>query len=347
VLNSDCRVEPGWDQALYEAVHDARRIAFPYTDHCDGLGFARPDQAGTAGWCFMLTREMYEEIGPFDEWFSPAFCEDTDYWHRAWERDVELSPVPAARVVHARRTSSGDRADLLLQAHRFKYGWKHNVDPLRAPPYYNREVVDFVGSCRVPAPRDVRSDRPRIFCIGLNKTATTSLHEALTMLGFESLHWGGPAVRKIVEVSIAAGEPLLTRLDPRFDAFSDVLPLSENYELLEEQYPGSRFILTVRPVDDWIESRRRHVEKNRLRHATGDYRGAFLTVDEESWRQEWKRHVEHARSHFEGRDDFLEVDLTRCHDWDPLCRFLGVPVPPQPFPWKNRGTRSDAVTPRT
>jgi glycosyltransferase involved in cell wall biosynthesis len=143
VLNSDCRVDPGWDEALLEAATDGRRIAFPYTDHCDGQGFTRPDQGGTAGWCFVLTRELYDEIGPFDEWFSPAFCEDTDYWHRAWKLAIELSPVPSARVVHARRTSSQPEADRLLRAHRYKYGWKHGVDPDRAPPYYNREIVDY------------------------------------------------------------------------------------------------------------------------------------------------------------------------------------------------------------
>jgi hypothetical protein len=334
VLNSDCRVEPGWDQALYEAVHNGRRIAFPYTDHCDGLGFVQPDQAGTAGWCFMLTRDLYDEIGPFDEWFSPAFCEDTDYWHRAWEQGVELSPVPAAHVVHARRTSSQDRSDLLLQAHRFKYGWKHNVDPLRAPPYYNREIVEYVGATRAPG-RDERPGRPRIFGIGLNKTGTTSLHHALSALGFESLHWGGPPVRRIIEVSRDAGEPLLTRVDTRFDAFSDILPLSENYRLLDEQYPDSRFILTIRPVEEWIASRRRHVEMNRRRKAAGEYAGKFLTVDEESWRQEWKAHVESARTYFEGRANFFELDLTEAPEWEPLCRFLGVPVPSQSFPWAN------------
>jgi hypothetical protein len=145
VLNSDCLVEPGWDEALYEAATTGRRIAFPYTDHCDGDGFRQPDQGGTAGWCYMLTRELYEQVGPFDEWFNPAFGEDTDYWHRAWELGVELSPVPAARVTHARRSSmrEEDQADLLLLGHRYKYGWKHGVDPLKAPPYYNREIVEY------------------------------------------------------------------------------------------------------------------------------------------------------------------------------------------------------------
>lgn len=143
VLNSDCTVEPGWDEALYEAVETGRRIAFPYTDHCDGEGFRQPDQAGTAGWCFMLTRELYEEIGPFDERFSPAYVEDTDYWHRAWELGVELAPVPAARVVHARRTSADTRAEWLLTSHRYLYGWKHGVEPMRAPPFYNREITEY------------------------------------------------------------------------------------------------------------------------------------------------------------------------------------------------------------
>lgn len=147
VLNSDCWVEPGWDEALHEAATDGRRVAFPYTDHCDGKGFTRPDQGGTAGWCFMMTRAIYDEVGVFDEWFSPAFLEDTDYWHRAWEMGIELSPVPAARVVHARRTtaSTHPRVEWLLQGHRYKYGWKHGVDPHRAPPYYNRDIVEYHG----------------------------------------------------------------------------------------------------------------------------------------------------------------------------------------------------------
>ena len=154
VLNSDCLVEPGWDEALYEAATTGRRIAFPYTDHCDGEGFRQPDQAGTAGWCFVLTRELYAEIGPFDERFNPAYGEDTDYWHRAWELGVELSPVPAARVTHARRSSvrEDEHADWLLLGHRYKYGWKHGVEPLAAPPYYNREIVEYHCNGHLDAP---------------------------------------------------------------------------------------------------------------------------------------------------------------------------------------------------
>ena len=79
----------------------------------------------------MLTQELFDEIGPFDERFNPAYVEDTDYWHRAWELGIELTPVPAARVTHARRTLGRGRPAprWLLQGHRYMYGWKHGVDP--------------------------------------------------------------------------------------------------------------------------------------------------------------------------------------------------------------------------
>jgi glycosyltransferase involved in cell wall biosynthesis len=345
VLNSDCRAEPGWDEALLEAATDGRRIAFPYTDHCDGLGFARPDQAGTAGWCFMLTKDIYAEVGPFDERFSPAFCEDTDYWHRAWQLGIDLSPVPAARVVHARRTSSLTGADLLLQAHRYKYGWKHGVDPDRAPPYYNREIVDYR-----PKPKWMRvrpgPDRPRVFCIGLNKTGTSSFHAAMEILGLKSLHgggpdWGGDELNQAVREAMDDGRPLLSGLDPSVDAFSDIGLLTTHFDLLDEQYPGSRFVLTVRPLDEWIDSRRRHVERNIARRDGGEYKGSFLVVDEDLWRQQWHRQVDRARRYFEGRPEFMEVDVTSGPGWAPLCRLLQLPEPAERFPWANRGRAND------
>jgi hypothetical protein len=181
-----------------------------------------------------------------------------------------------------------------------------------------------------------RWDRPRIFGIGLNKTGTSSFDAAMRILGFESLHWGGPPVRHRIEAALEAGAPLLSNLDQRFDAFSDIVVLSKNFALLDEQYPGSRFVLTVRPIDAWIDSRRRHVEQNRRRLAAGTYDGTFLVVDEEAWRQEWFEHVTQVRDYFEGRDDLLEVDLTSTPGWSPLCRFLQVPEPDAAFPWANR-----------
>ena len=179
--------------------------------------------------------------------------------------------------------------------------------------------------------------RPRVFCIGLNKTGTTSFHDAMTTLGLRSFHWGGPPIRRLVEAALDEGRPLLEDLDPSIDCFSDIEALTLNFDLLDAQYPGSRFVLTVRPLEDWLDSRRRHVATNVERKAAGDYNGNFLEVDEPAWRELWNTHVDRARTYFAGRDDYLEIDITAGAGWEPLCRLLGEPVPDAPFPWTNRG----------
>ena len=178
--------------------------------------------------------------------------------------------------------------------------------------------------------------RPRVFCIGLNKTGTSSFHAAMEILGLKSIHWGGPAVRRTVEAALADDRPLLSGLDPAIEAFSDVEPVTKNFDVLDEQYPGSRFVLTVRRVDEWIDSRRRHVERNIARRRAGEYRGTFLVVEEERWRAEWRDHVARVRMYFTDRADFLEIDLTADVGWEPLCRLLDRPQPSVPFPWANR-----------
>jgi hypothetical protein len=192
-----------------------------------------------------------------------------------------------------------------------------------------------------PHADSLRPDRPRIFGIGLNKTGTMTFDKAMTILGFASLHDGGPEVHGLVKAAIDDGAPLLANLDQRYDAFSDIGLLSRRFGILDRQYPGSRFVLTVRPVDEWIDSRRRHVERNRALREIGQYDGTFLEIDEERWRQEWDHHVDRVRTYFGDRPDFLEVDLTHDPRWGPLCELLGLDEPDQPFPWVNRG---DAIT---
>jgi hypothetical protein len=190
-------------------------------------------------------------------------------------------------------------------------------------------------------------ERPRIFGIGLNKTGTSTLDQALKILGFSCLHFGGQAAHDAVKRAIDEGTPLLTYLDPRYDAFSDIGLLSRRFRMLDAQYPGSKFILTVRPREAWIDSRRRHVERNVLKQSSGDYDGTFVVVDEEKWRNEWDLQMSRAHQYFDARDNFLEVDFTQHPEWRPLCEFLGVAVPATSFPWVNRDESVAGVSPGT
>jgi hypothetical protein len=138
---------------------------------------------------------------------------------------------------------------------------------------------------------------------------------------------------------------LLSNLDPSYDAFSDIGLLSRRFRLLDSQYPGSRFVLTVRPVEAWIDSRRRHVERNVALKQAGRYDGTFVVVDEEKWAREWDEHMDRVHSYFSGRDDFIELDIAGAPRWEPICRLLDIPVPSAPFPWANRD--KSVVSPAT
>jgi hypothetical protein len=177
----------------------------------------------------------------------------------------------------------------------------------------------------------------KVFCIGLNKTGTVSLHEALTTLGYRSLHWGGPETRRAVRRALGEGKPLCTYLDDAFEAFSDLEDLTENFDLADRQYPGSKFILTTRPLGDWLESRRRHVEWNQERRGRGLYHGSWLHIDIEGWAATFLEHEGSVRSYFTGRpNDLLVMDITAGDGWESLCGFLRRAVPDVAFPWRNR-----------
>ena len=55
---------------------------------------------------------------------------------------------------------------------------------------------------------------------------------------------------------------LARRIVPKFDAFQDN-PWPIIYRFLDKEYPGSKFILTIRPSDKWIGSVTDHFSKGR------------------------------------------------------------------------------------
>jgi hypothetical protein len=183
----------------------------------------------------------------------------------------------------------------------------------------------------------------KIFGIGLNKTGTSTLHEALETLGFRSLHWGGPEASMAVKHAIDEDRPMLEYL-AGYDAYSDITRISRHFERADREYPGSKFVLTVRDLDQWLDSRRRHVEQNVAKQAEGRYDGIFVDVDYEAWTREYREHEAKVRAHFATRpDDLLVFDVAGGDGYEKLCPFLGVPVPDRPFPWRNR----DVARPRT
>jgi hypothetical protein len=94
---------------------------------------------------------------------------------------------------------------------------------------------------------------PKVFCVGFNKTGTTTLHRILgDQLSYRSAH-----KPRWTDWSITKNR---ARLDS-FDAFSDGGCAS--IKNLDDLYPDALFILNTRPLKHWVLSRHKAVERSR------------------------------------------------------------------------------------
>ncbi|MGY0603930.1 MAG: sulfotransferase, partial [Paraglaciecola chathamensis] len=90
----------------------------------------------------------------------------------------------------------------------------------------------------------------KIFCVGLNKTGTSSLHDAFLMLNIESVHFKGAEernIKDIIQSNYLAGDNILKGLE-HYEAFSDWDLGPSTVDIVKEfdkQYPNSKFILNI------------------------------------------------------------------------------------------------------
>lgn len=188
----------------------------------------------------------------------------------------------------------------------------------------------------------VPKKRPYVFGIGLSKTGTTSLNDALNILGFRAEHLP-PCAHVGAQGKISLDWPWWLS---KSNAATD-LTVAAVFEDLRDMFPNARFIYTPRNLDKWLDSCRRHFshelaarrveQKNfHLMELTHAFYGSYL-YDEELYREAYLRHDHAVQKAFAGDNAFLEFDLTDNPSWDPLCEFLKLPIPDQPFPQSNKG----------
>lgn len=183
----------------------------------------------------------------------------------------------------------------------------------------------------------------KIFCIGFQKTGTSSLGQALTILGFKvqgPAHTRNPLIKdKLVELSL----PLIEHSD----AFQDN-PWPILYKILDDTYPGSRFILTERDPEGWIKSVLHHFGKKSTPMRELIYGVGCPEENEDVYIKRFIDHNMDVREYFKDRaDDLLILNLKHNNSWNLLCKFLNKPIPSCPFPHANVGkTRKSDKNPR-
>ncbi|MCK4749361.1 MAG: hypothetical protein KAT15_20045 [Bacteroidales bacterium] len=174
----------------------------------------------------------------------------------------------------------------------------------------------------------------KIIGIGFQKTGTSSLREALKILGYRVKD---TSARPLIPI-LKGDYNRVLRMIRDYDALEDT-PWYMIYKELDERIPGSKFILTQRDEESWYKSVSRHIGV--LRNASHEWiygRGKGLPMEhKENTIRVYTNHNHDVLEYFKDRPgDLLVVDFTRGDGWKQLCAFLGKEIPDHPFPHYNQ-----------
>lgn len=187
----------------------------------------------------------------------------------------------------------------------------------------------------------LRSEQ-KVFGLGLSKTGTSSLCDALNLLGVKTVHYPFDE-RTFAE--LREGNYRLSLMEDYQGAVD--IPVAPFYAQFDREYPSSKFILTVREREGWLESCEVHWRLmsqwwenfprfKRFQEFIGACVYGTHAFNRERFDFVYRTHAQNVCDYFRGReDDFLVIDICGGEGWEKLCPFLGLPAPRAPFPHAN------------
>lgn len=174
--------------------------------------------------------------------------------------------------------------------------------------------------------------KKKVFGIGFHKTATSSLAAALRELGYSVTGPNGVNNPNISREVYDLADSLVSK----FDAFQDN-PWPVIYRDLDQKYPNSKFILTIRSSEGWIKSVVRHFGGEVTPMREWIYGVGNPISNEDIYLSTYKRHNREVLEYFQNRpNDLLVLAITEGDGWEKLCPFLGERRPNAPFPFVNK-----------
>ena len=182
----------------------------------------------------------------------------------------------------------------------------------------------------------------KVFQIGFNRCGTTSIYELFENI--KKVHYWIPSneidipqlknhevrleyfngvldarkyllITDIIKFNKQNNNKLLEGIDDDYILFCDLEDSNTNYQsyikdykTLDEQYPGSKFILNTRDIDKWLQSR--------INHDTYlDDCKRVLNLNEEQvialWKKQWFDHHKDVFNYFKDRDNLIIFDIEK------------------------------------
>lgn len=299
-------------------------------------------QRGISG-RIIVTAHAFIGVGGYDEQFATWGPDDKDFnvrLHRLGYERVEIDHTYLKSIQHTEKLRFREypEAQASMADESFSSVLESDSTVVNfgnigcGTVFRNFEETNFVHVTKVPT---------RIFGIGMHKTATTSLHSALKILGFNSAHWKSAHWAKAIYDEMVAGDRSLTL--ERSYALCDI-PIPMLYDRLDRAYPGSKFILTVRDEAAWLKS-----VENHWSYDHNPYRGAWnedpfthrvhkilygqKNFNAEIFLKRYRQHNGEVCEYFAGRTkDLLVMNMDAGAGWPELCGFLNRQKPDVEYP---------------
>lgn len=208
---------------------------------------------------------------------------------------------------------------------------------------WQTRVASAFNDAGIPAktfivPRRVPIEK--VFIIGAPRTGTTSVGQAMAILGYRD-YGHDPYLQELWQHGNY--EPIWERVGMH-DSFSDGPFNTGNfYQALAEKYPHAKFILTVRNKQTWKESHRRHFDPD-VPNRDVKPRFKMHRYEPETWWRWYDRRNAEIRAFFQTNNrphHLLEFTIGEEREpWARLVDFLGseanIPSPLPPFPHANK-----------
>ncbi|MGX7894825.1 sulfotransferase family protein [Tsuneonella sp. HG222] len=187
-----------------------------------------------------------------------------------------------------------------------------------------------------------------VIAAGLGRTGTLSMKFALERLGFGPCHhmtevFADAARQMPLWIAASEGRPDWDEIFRGFRSTSDY-PSAVYWRELSAFYPQARIILAERDADAWFDSTQATIFAPRMRSVTAgsiverfmrtnvfDPAGSDLS-DRAALTAWYRRRNDEVRAAI-APERLLE--FRPAQGWGPLCAFLGVPMPDEPFPHVN------------
>ena len=180
---------------------------------------------------------------------------------------------------------------------------------------------------------------------GLGRTGTKSMQSALNILGFGPCHhmvevFAHPESMKLW-IDAGAGKP---DWDAIFDGYHSMVdyPGAHHWRALAAYYPDAKVLHTVRDPDQWFDSTQATIFAPDSAAVADTERAAFFQSFTGALRphlQDRAYMTQYFRDHTEAVKATIAPERLLIYEagdgWEPLCRFLGVPVPDVPYPSEN------------